>query len=157
MPEAREGKRNACYFRASMSRCTWSGPTRPADKNGSHRRTRPEWTASLLRAERRPAVNDPERQDLLRRLDESERARRSASLLIIAVGNAVTGWLALREMVQREQEEREQTEQIMEMESEARKKEAEQAIMDAKEAHRPSRRSRREPVQLGLRPHKHFR
>ena len=74
-------------------------------------------------------MNDPERQELLRRLDEADKARRRwkvlalagtpilAFLLIISAGNAVTGWLALRETVKRERDERQRA---MQAEEEAR-------------------------------------
>ena len=63
-------------------------------------------------------MNDPEREDLLHRLDESERARRKwkilalagtpilALLLILAAANAVSSWFTLREMAEQIREQR---------------------------------------------------
>jgi hypothetical protein len=106
--------------------------------------------ASTLRAERRPTVNDPEREDLLRRLDVSERARRRwkilalagtpilAVLLIIAGANAVTSWFAMRDMAERVRAEREramQAEEEARMEAEMARDQSERAMRDAEEVH----------------------
>ncbi len=94
-------------------------------------------------------MDDIERQELLRRLDEAERARRRwkvlalvgtpilALLLIIAAGNAVHSVLALREMVKRvrlEQEKALQAEEEARMEAERGIEEREVAFRAAEEA-----------------------
>jgi hypothetical protein len=94
-------------------------------------------------------VNDAERQDLLRRLDESERARRRwkvlalagtpllAALLTIAGANAVASWFALRQTIQRgrlEQEKALQAEEEARMEAERAIEEREIAQRAAEEA-----------------------
>jgi hypothetical protein len=93
-------------------------------------------------------MNDPEREDLLRRLDESERARRRwkvlalagtpllAVLLIIAGANAVTSWFAMRDMAVRVRAERENAMRAKEearMEAEMALQQSERAMRDADE------------------------
>ena len=87
-------------------------------------------------------MNDPEREDLLHRLDESERARRKwkvlalvgtpilAVLLMIVLGNAVSSWFALREMAEQIREERKRALEAAEL-----------AIREADEAHATTEQS----------------
>jgi hypothetical protein len=89
-------------------------------------------------------MTDPEREHLLRRLEESERARRRwkvlalagtpflLALLLIAAANAVSSALALREMALRE---RENTDIAMQAEEQAREA-AEEALQRANVAER---------------------
>jgi hypothetical protein len=94
-------------------------------------------------------VNDPEREDLLHRLDESERARQRwkilalagtpvlGVLLILAAANAVASWFALRQTVERvrlEQERALQAEEEARMEAERAMQEREVALRAAEEA-----------------------
>ncbi len=96
-------------------------------------------------------MNDPERQELLLRLAESERARRRwkilalagtpvlAFLLIIVTGNALTSGLALRGMVKRQREEAEQLKREVEeirsrLEAERDLQEQQEALRAAEEA-----------------------
>jgi hypothetical protein len=94
-------------------------------------------------------MTDPEREHLLRRLEKSENARRRWKvlalagtpalllLLVLAVANAVTSSLALREVVKREQAERERAVQAAEearMEAEEARAMAERAQQAAEEA-----------------------
>jgi hypothetical protein len=112
-------------------------------------------------------MNDPEREDLLRRLDKSERARRRwkilalagtpvlAVLLIIAAGNAVTSWLALRDMAERVRLEREkamQAEEEARMEADVARAQSERALRDAEEVHRSAEKALKEDPPMQKEP-----
>jgi hypothetical protein len=105
-------------------------------------------------------VNDPEREDLLRRLDESDRARRRwkilalagtpilAVLLIIAVANAVTSWFAMRDMAVRVRAEREsalRAEEEARMEADLALQQSERAMRDAEEVQGQAEKALKEP------------
>ena len=94
-------------------------------------------------------MTDPEREHLLRRLEKSENARRRWKvlalagtpalllLLLIALANVVSGSLALREVVRREQVERARAvraEEEARMEADMAREMAEQALRAAEEA-----------------------
>jgi hypothetical protein len=97
-------------------------------------------------------MTDPERDHLLARIDDLDRARRRWKLLALAgtpvltvalalaVANAVTGALALRELVKREQQ---QEERAMEAERDA-KMQAEEALMQADRARFEAERAHEE-------------
>jgi hypothetical protein len=94
-------------------------------------------------------MTDPEREHLLRRLEKSENARLRWKvlalagtpalllLLLIALANVVSGSLALREVVRREQVERARAvraEEEARMEADMAREMAEQALRAAEEA-----------------------
>jgi hypothetical protein len=95
-------------------------------------------------------VKDPEREDLLRRLDEAERSRKRwkvlalagtpvlAILLIIAAANAITSWFAIRDLAERVRAEREsalRAEEEARMEADLALQQSERALRDAEGVH----------------------
>ena len=101
-------------------------------------------------------MTDPERDHLLARIDDLDRARRRWKLLALAgtpvlavalalaLANAVMGALALREVVKREQ----QAERDARMQAEEALMQAEEALMQSDRARFEAERAREEAEKL---------